>query len=81
MKQKLTRVGNSAALLIPKSVLEEKGLKIGAIAEYTIEKPRKKLQPSVIDKEVYAAGNDLLKRYLPAFIKLAKPHHDQISHN
>lgn len=79
MKQKLTRVGNSAAIIVPKSVLEENGLKIGSIVEYTIEKPRK--QTSVIDKEVYAVGNDLLARYLPAFIKLAKPHHDQISHN
>jgi len=80
MTQKIIQVGNSAALLIPKSVLEEKGLKIGSMVDYTIEKPQKKTRPSVIDKEVYAVGNDLLKRYLPAFKKLAKPH-DQISLN
>jgi len=81
MKQKVTRVGNSAAIIIPKSVLNDKGLKIGSIVDYTIEKPQKKITASVIDKEVYMVGNDLLKRYLPAFIKLAKPHHDQISYH
>ncbi len=80
MKQKIIQVGNSAALLIPKSVLEEKGLKIGSMVDYTIEKPLKKTQSSVINKEVYAVGSDLLKRYLPAFKRLAKPH-DQISLN
>jgi len=80
MKQKITRVGNSAAVIIPKSVLKENGLKIGSMVNITLEKPRKKTSTPVVDREIYAVGNDLLKRYLPAFIKLAKPHHDQISY-
>lgn len=80
MTQKIIQVGNSAAVLIPKSVLKENGLKIGSTVSFIIEKTKKKPKTSVIDKEVYAVGNDLLKRYLPAFKKLAKPH-DQISLN
>lgn len=74
MTQKIIRVGNSAAILIPKSLLEEKGLKIGSVVSVSIEKPHKKTPSTIIDKEVYEVGNDLLNRYLPAFKKLAKPH-------
>lgn len=80
MTQKIIRVGNSAAIIIPKSLLDEKGLKIGSVVNYTIEKPRKITQNTLIDKEVYAVGNDLLRRYLPAFKKLAKQH-DQVPVN
>lgn len=78
MKQKIIRVGNSAAVLLPKSVLISEGLKIGSTVHFTIEKPKKTTAKTVVDKEVYAVASDLLKRYLPAFKKLAKPH-DQIS--
>lgn len=86
MAQKILRIGNSAGVLIPKSVLEEGGLKIGAsinvafnknLGNVVIEVPKKYISTNtVIDKEVYAVANDLLKRYLPAFKKLAKPNHD-----
>lgn len=72
MKQKIIKVGNSAAVLLPKSVLISEGLKIGSTVHFTIEKPKK--IKTVVDKEVYAVASDLLKRYLPAFKKLAKPH-------
>lgn len=36
MKQKIIRVGNSAAVTIPKKLLEEQGLSIGQEAEITI---------------------------------------------
>ncbi|MBU1326519.1 AbrB/MazE/SpoVT family DNA-binding domain-containing protein [Patescibacteria group bacterium] len=83
MTQKITRVGNSAAVIIPKSILEESGLKVGSnitvaykadLGNVVIELPRKRSATNVIiDKEVFAVANDLLKRYLPAFKKLAKP--------
>ena len=80
MLQKIIKVGNSAAVLIPKSVLTTENLKIGDTIDITINTPRKKTAKTVVDKEVYAVATDLLKRYLPAFKKLAKPH-DQISLN
>lgn len=82
MTQKIIRVGNSAAVTIPKSILKESGVKIGtkvnisykADLDYVIlEIPRKyAATQTVIDKEVFAVANDLLKRYLPAFKKLAR---------
>lgn len=75
MKQKIIKVGNSAAVLLPKSILISEGLKIGSIIDFDIKKTQKK---TIVDQEVFTVANDLLKRYLPAFKKLAKPH-DQIS--
>lgn len=82
MTQKVVRAGNSAAAIIPKSVLEESRLKIGSainvaykanLDTIVIEIPRKHTPThALIDKEVYAVGNDLLARYLPAFKKLAR---------
>jgi len=45
MIQKIIRVGNSAAISIPKKVLEEKNLKIGDLAEVDIQskKAQKKI--------------------------------------
>lgn len=91
MKQKIIRVGNSAAITLSKSLLKESGVKIGGsvnvsykadMGNILIEIPRKQTSTRVIiDKEVYAVANDLLKRYLPAFKKLARPDHDQIPHD
>ena len=82
MIQKIIRVGNSAAVTLPKSVLEESGVKIGTkvnvsykadLGNFVVEIPRKyKSTQTVSDKEVYAVTNDLLRRYLPAFKKLAR---------
>ncbi len=82
MIQKIIPVGNSAAVILPKSILEESGVKIGSkvnvsykadLGHVVLEVPRKRTSTQVvIDKEVYAVANDLLKRYLPAFKKLAR---------
>lgn len=82
MIRKIIRVGNSAAITIPKSILKESGVKVGAkvnvsykadMGHVILEVPRKRTSTQVIiDKEVYAVANDLLKRYLPAFKKLAR---------
>lgn len=90
MKQKIIRVGNSAAVTIPKEFLETLGLKVGSPIRISMSEdetrlivnaPAKRTQTKIsINKEVYAVADDLLRRYLPAFKKLAKPHdtHDQI---
>jgi len=82
MAQKITKVGNSAAVIIPKTVLEQSGLKIGSsvsiaykadLGTMVIEIPKKRTRTDVIiDREVYGVANDLLKRYLPAFKTLAR---------
>ena len=82
MAQKITKVGNSAAVIIPKTVLEQSGLKIGSsvsiaykadLGTMVIEIPKKRTRTDVIiDREVYGVANDLLKRYLPAFTPLAR---------
>jgi antitoxin component of MazEF toxin-antitoxin module len=86
MAQKITKVGNSAAVIIPKIVLEQSGLKIGStvnvaykadFGNMVIEIPKKRTRTDVIiDREVYAVANDLLKRYLPAFKTLAREQHE-----
>ncbi|MDP2671283.1 MAG: hypothetical protein Q8P13_02360 [bacterium] len=42
MRQKIIKVGNSAAVTIPKNILEEKNLKIGDLAEFDIQSISKK---------------------------------------
>ncbi|MBI5620631.1 AbrB/MazE/SpoVT family DNA-binding domain-containing protein [Candidatus Gottesmanbacteria bacterium] len=81
MKQKIIKVGNSGAMLIPKNYLEALKLRVGSTVDVNLEEDNARLVVDVparyramkvpLDKEVYAVGNDLLKRYLPAFIKLA----------
>lgn len=90
MKQKIIKVGNSGAVTISKSLMEESGVKIGThvnvtykadAGSFVIDIPSKRTQTKIpVDKEVYAVANDLLKRYLPAFKKLARAgQDDQIS--
>lgn len=89
MAQKVTKVGNSAAVLLSKSILEQSGLKIGAsvniaykadMGNVVIEIPRKRTRTNtLIDKEVYSVANDLLKRYLPAFKTLAREGHEVLN--
>lgn len=81
MKQKIIKVGNSGAILIPKQYLDTLKLKIGSSINLDIQEDNSRLVIDVpakymsmkipLDKEVYAVGSDLLKRYLPAFKKLA----------
>lgn len=81
MKQKIIKVGNSGAILIPKQYLDSLKLKIGSSINLDIQEDNSRLVIDVpakfmsmkipLDKEVYAVGKDLLNRYLPAFKKLA----------
>ncbi len=89
MAQKVTKVGNSAAVLLSKSILQQSGLKIGAsvniaykadLGNVVIEIPRKRTRASaIIDKEVYSVATDLLRRYLPAFKTLAREDHEVLN--
>lgn len=82
MKQKIIKVGNSGAVIIPKAYLTALKLKIGSsidlglqedAARMVMDVPAKYMGMKIpMDKEVYAVGKDLLARYLPAFKKLAR---------
>lgn len=84
MLQKVMKIGNSAGTIIPKNLLTSLKVRIGGMIDMkfdeaanriTIDVPRKAKETKIkVDPEVYAVANDLLKRYLPAFKKLAKPH-------
>ncbi len=70
MKQKIIKVGNSAAVLIPKSVLDEEGVKIGTtvnsthkadMGSYVIDFPKKTKAKSPASRE--------FNRWLDQFIE------------
>ena len=66
MRQKIIRVGNSAAVTIPKKILEEKGLKIGQEAEIDI-------RPSFeADKDIHELTQKIIQNYRPALEELAR---------
>ena len=80
MLQKIIQVGNSYAIIIPRSVMEEVGITVGnKMKLITSKKPAKieiipvkeKSTTDIIDQEVYHVAKNLLKRYLPAFKELA----------
>lgn len=66
MRQKIIRVGNSAAVTIPKKVLEEKGLKVGEEADIDIR------PVFSADKEIHNLTQKIIKQYRPALEELAK---------
>ena len=82
MIQKIIKVGNSAAVTIPKDFLRLTKTRVGAeiilrlkpdLGRVIIDLPKKKkLDKKTIDKEVYLIAKDLLKRYRPAFKELAQ---------
>ncbi|MDP2649917.1 MAG: AbrB/MazE/SpoVT family DNA-binding domain-containing protein [bacterium] len=81
MTQKVIQVGNSYAVTIPKKIVESLNLdKRGFVDVYEepeknriiVDLAQKEVVDEVLDKEVYQVAKDLLRRYLPAFKKLAK---------
>lgn len=81
MLQKIIRVGHSAAVTLNKVALEYLDLEAGDIVEteYSkrgrkiIIKPKEKTKNrQIVNPEIYLVARSLLKRYLPAFKKLAK---------
>ena len=65
MIQKLIRVGNSVAVTIPKTVVEEKKLKVGDSVNFSIE------PVFTVDKDIHDLTQKLINQYRPALEELA----------
>lgn len=81
MLQKIIQVGNSYAVTIPKSIIDNFSVTKEEFVNVYEEPKKKRLIVSfmkeetinsVVDAEVYKVAKSLLKRYLPAFKELAK---------
>ncbi len=76
MIQKVLKVGDSAAVTIPKQSLKGLGLKIGDRVRVEIDEQKRKvlIEPEVarIDKELMGWTQKFIKRYRPALEALAK---------
>ena len=71
MQRKLIKVGTSAAVLIPKAVLEEQGFKIGDLIHIEVSSKASVSAKPVIDPAVLEWTDKLIKRYRPLLKKLA----------
>lgn len=82
MIQKIIKVGNSAAVIIPRKFLKKLNASIGNEVILKVQPQKKRviieipnledIPEEIIDKEVYTVAKDLLNSYLPAFKELAK---------
>lgn len=75
MTQKVLKVGSSAAVTIPKRVLQELALKTGDRVTVTFDKERKQLSvaPAVkINDELLEWTRSFIEQYRPALEELAK---------
>lgn len=80
--QKMIRIGNSWAITIPKSFLDETKTFPNKMVEVNQNISNKEITlgfgreettiEEKIDKEIYTIGKKLLKHYLPAFKELAQ---------
>jgi len=69
MRQKIIRVGNSAAVTLPKKILQEKGLKIGQEAEIEISSVNKQ---TTLSPEFLNWVDKYIEKNRPALEELAK---------
>ncbi|MBI4119216.1 MAG: AbrB/MazE/SpoVT family DNA-binding domain-containing protein [Parcubacteria group bacterium] len=76
MTQKVLKVGDFAAVTIPKKSLKELGLKVGDRVSVEVDKKSRKvlIEPFVreIDKELLEWTRRFINRYRPALEALAK---------
>ncbi len=75
MKQKIIKVGNSAAVLIPKHVMKEQSLNVGDEIDF-------KLEDRAVGESGYRAGRTLtpeFKQWLDQFMKEYKPILDDLA--
>jgi len=70
MQRKIIKVGTSAAVLIPKSVLDEQRMKIGDTVHVAVSK-KALASDAAIDPKVIEWTDKLMKRYKPMLKKLA----------
>ena len=77
MKQKIIKVGNSAAIIIPKHVMMEKGLAVGDTVAF-------RLEDRATDEQGYHSDRPTLtpefKEWLDQFMKDYKPILDDLAH-
>ena len=71
MQRKLIQVGTSAAVLIPKSVMDEYRMKIGEIVEIEVSKKGKTNVEPKIDPKVIQWTEEFIAEYKPLLKKLA----------
>ena len=75
MRQKILKVGSSAAVIIPKKSLQDLGLAIGSEVSVEIDMQRKVVIVRPIwniDKELLDWTKNFIQRYRPALEALAK---------
>lgn len=74
MQRKLIKVGSSAAVLIPKALLEEQGVKIGDMVEMDLRKNDHKAakRQTVIDPRVIQWTDDFIEKHRGLLKKLSK---------
>ena len=66
MKQRIIQVGSSTAVLVPKKLLAERGLKVGDEAEI-------ELRPTFnASQEIHELTQSIISKYRPALEELAK---------
>lgn len=71
MQRKLIKVGTSAAVLIPKALLDEQGMKIGDTIHIEVSKKSRATSASPIDPSVIQWTDRLIEEYRPLLKKLA----------
>ncbi len=71
MQRKLIKVGTSAAVLIPKTVLDEQGIRIGDTIHIEVSKRGKPVSDKAIDPAVIEWTDELIDKYRPLLKKLA----------
>ena len=69
MRQKIIKVGNSAAVTIPKKILEEKGLQVGQEADIEISPIGRR---TAVSPEFLSWVDNYIKKNRPALEELAK---------
>lgn len=80
MRRKLTPIGNSQGVSIPKDILEKLHLKPGDTVELTLDEKKGQIliQPIIskpeelLDKEFVTQVNDFITQYKPALDELAR---------
>lgn len=74
MQRKLIKVGTSAAILIPKAILDEQGVKIGDMVDVELRKNDAKgaARQTVVDPRVIEWTDEFIEKHQAVLKKLAK---------
>ena len=70
MQRKLIKVGTSAAVLIPKAVMDEQGMKIGDLVHVDVSKKGTPAR-TVVDPKIVQWTDEFIAEYRPLLKKLA----------